>query len=106
MVDRKLALRVAAAAVERAPPPALALDHLALVALGTREPDLLRLFLLDVLAVGVVAAGDEGAEPPPTPHEVVPALWAFLVDRLQLLDLELAALPANETTRLLALGVS
>src|SRR5574341_104323 len=67
VVGGEAAFRVAAAAVEGATPPALALHHRPLAALRAGEPDLAGLLLLDVLAIGIAAAGDEGAEPAATP---------------------------------------
>src|SRR6185503_9556199 len=83
VVGGEAALGVAAAPVEHAAPAALALDHLALSALGADEPDLPRFLLLDVLAIGVVAAGDEGTEAAAAPHQRLAALGAVLVDRLE-----------------------
>src|SRR5262249_12136415 len=70
------------------------------------EADLASLLLLDVGTGGVVAAGDEGAESPAPPHEVVLADRALLVDGGEDLDRELAALATHEPPRLLALGVA
>src|SRR5512141_3154785 len=75
----ELALGVAPAAVEGAPPAALALHQLALPALGADHADLARFLLLDVLAVRVVGAGDEGAEAAAAPGERLVALGAALV---------------------------
>src|SRR5687768_9737120 len=96
VIRGELALGVSAAPVERAPPAPLPLDDLALPAFGARQADLLRFLLLDVLAVRVVAAGDEGPEPAPPPHEVLGALRALLLDGCQDFDLQLAALAADE----------
>src|SRR5688572_9082914 len=105
VIRGELALRVAAAAVERASPATLALDHLALPAFRAEQPDLRGFLLLDVFAVRVITAGDEGAETSAAPHEVLAALRAFLVDRLQLLDLQLAFGSTHEALRDLAVGV-
>src|SRR5262249_39187297 len=71
VVGGELALRVAPAAVEEPAPAALALHDLSHPAVRAEEADLASLLLLDVGTGGVVAAGDEGAESPAPPHEVV-----------------------------------
>src|SRR5688572_6095966 len=96
VVRGELALGVAAAAVERPAPAALALHDLADPAVGAGEADLLGFLLLDVLAGRIVAAGDEGPEPAAPPHQVLAALRAFLVDGGKDLDLELAAFSADQ----------
>src|SRR5262245_55788102 len=105
VIGGELALGIALAAIEAAPPAALALDHRALAALRAGHPDLLGLLLLDVLAIGIVGAGDEGAEATPPPHQVAAALRAFLVDRGEFLDLEPALGAAYQALGGLALGV-
>src|SRR5438552_8164132 len=105
VVGRELALRITLAAVERPAPPPFALDHLPLSALGAAEADLLRFLLLYVFAVGIVAAGDEGAETTAAPHERLRALRTGLVDGLELLDLQLALRAAHEPLRDLAFRI-
>src|SRR5688500_2840789 len=105
VIGGELALRVAAAAVERPPPAPLALHDLPLAAVRAGKPDLLGFLLLDVLAVRIVAAGDEGAEAASPPHEVLGALRALLVDGGEHLDLELPAFAADEALGDLAVGI-
>src|SRR5439155_11051998 len=105
VVGGEPALGVALATVERAPPASLALHDLALAALRAQQTDLAGLLLLDVLAIGVVAARHEGAEPAAAPHERLAALRALLVDGLQGLHPELAFRAADEALGGLALGV-
>src|SRR5262249_25939109 len=105
VVGGEAAVGIALAAVEEAAPAALALDDLAPAALRTRQPELPRLLSRDVLALGVVAAGDERPEAAAAPGEVLAALGALLVDRGQLLHLQLSALAAHQALRDLAVGI-
>src|SRR5437660_2154805 len=106
LVGPVLALRVPVARHERAV-PALALDQLALVALGAGLAGRHRLGLLlvplHVLALGIAGAADELAVPPAARLQRPPALGALLVQQLGLVRLAARqhrlAVPARRVPR-------
>src|SRR5439155_24926748 len=80
LVDREVAVGVAAARIEHAE-PALAFDQLSLAALGAGDPRALGRFLLYVLAVGVPGAGDERPEPAGLVDQVADPTFGALLAR-------------------------
>src|SRR2546425_703965 len=98
LVHRANGFRVAAARVE-GPEPAAPFDQLTLLALRTRHAGALGGLLLDVFAVWVTRATDEGAEPAYAALERSAALRALLVQDLRLRPLRPVDLPGVRAHR-------